>query len=161
MGGAVANPAKRWLIIGTLPKGCQWVERCIKRLRRALEFEVRRVRGEVTLVDESHITTACRCEGAALLMQRYLRINEEAAAVTDNTVSAVSKTEVTSHQGSGASRVVTHVEGLTWDQKRLAVNDIVRYSQQRDAAITRLDIGGNSADIIATLYSRPTEGSDS
>ena len=65
---------RRKLSIGKLPKGCSWINTLVSTLRRELEALTIAARGEVGIKDALSIQSACRHEQAALLAQRWFRL---------------------------------------------------------------------------------------
>jgi hypothetical protein len=63
-----------WASIGSYPKGCSYVRRITGRLRTQLEGGVAAIHGQITPYQTACIQSACRHEGVALLIQRWLRL---------------------------------------------------------------------------------------
>lgn len=68
------NAIRHGLRAGSLPKDCKHVEIACNRLRRELEDECLRVKGEVNLQDAACIATALRWERHGALCLRWLRL---------------------------------------------------------------------------------------
>lgn len=71
------------LQVNTLPKGCARLEGLRRELRRALEAEVAKVKGEVGLTDACLISSAVRWETVAALASRWLRLGVEKMSAGD------------------------------------------------------------------------------
>lgn len=61
------------MTLGTLPKGCRYVNRLALAFQRSLEAAVRAVHGEITFSLASLVNSATRAERGALLIQRWMR----------------------------------------------------------------------------------------
>jgi hypothetical protein len=62
-----------WAMIGSYPKGCSHVRRYVGRMRVELETAVHALCGSVSIYQAALIQSACRHEGRALLLTRWLR----------------------------------------------------------------------------------------
>src|SRR5438128_3636540 len=67
--------SRRALTIGKLPPSCNWIANRVSALRRELERATTDVHGDVSLKAGLYINSALRHEQAALLAQRWLRLN--------------------------------------------------------------------------------------
>lgn len=72
-----------FLAIGRAPHGCQYVFRLIGQFKQALEFAVAAKHGEIGLYHAALIQTACRHEGRAQLLTRWLRKGEAELSYAD------------------------------------------------------------------------------
>jgi hypothetical protein len=68
-----------WAAIGSYPKGCSHVRRLVGRMRVELENAVQSLCGSVSLYQAALIQSACRHEGRALLLTRWLRTESDGA----------------------------------------------------------------------------------
>ena len=68
---------RRKLSIGKLPKGCSWINTLVSALRRELEALTMEVHRALDFKSQLYIQSACRHEQAALLAQRWLRLQAE------------------------------------------------------------------------------------
>jgi hypothetical protein len=69
-----------YLALGSLPRGARYIRRLIGELRTALESAVSEANGgEISIYHGALIQSACRHEGRALLLSRYLRIEPDLA----------------------------------------------------------------------------------
>lgn len=62
-----------WLSIGSYPKGAAYVRRITGVMRSQIENAILDTHGEITPFAAALIQSACRHEGKALLVQRYMR----------------------------------------------------------------------------------------
>jgi len=65
---------RRKFTVGKLPKGCSWINTLVSTLRRELEALTMDVHGIVGAKEALLIQSSCRHEQAALLAQRWLRL---------------------------------------------------------------------------------------
>jgi hypothetical protein len=65
---------------GRFPKGASYIARLLREMRQALEVELVKAHGELSLANAAAVQTACRHEGRALLLQRML--HDETLSVT-------------------------------------------------------------------------------
>jgi hypothetical protein len=64
---------RSWAALGRFPAGASYVRRQCGRLRAVLEADVLDLDGQITVYQAALIQSACRHEGRALLLTRYLR----------------------------------------------------------------------------------------
>lgn len=74
---AVRSGVHSFLATGRYPKGAAYVGRLVGQLRHSLEQLILEQEGEVSLYHGAVIQSACRHEGRAQLLQRWLRELEE------------------------------------------------------------------------------------
>jgi hypothetical protein len=72
-----------YLAIGSLPKGASYIRRQLGRFEGALRDAVTYKHGEVGVYHAALIQTACRHEGRAQLLTRWLREIDGTATITD------------------------------------------------------------------------------
>ncbi len=72
-GNAIRSGVYSFLATGSYPRGAGYVRRLIGQFRHSLEDTVLQRDGEVSLYDGAVIQSACRHEGRAQLLQRWLR----------------------------------------------------------------------------------------
>lgn len=70
---AVTHGIYSFLAMGSLPKGASYIRRQLSRLEDALRDAVLDKHGEISLLRAALVQTACRHEGRALLLSRWLR----------------------------------------------------------------------------------------
>lgn len=66
-----------YLAMGRAPQGCEYIGRLVGQFRKALEAAVTEKHGEVALYHAALIQSACRHEGRAQLLTRWLRLCDE------------------------------------------------------------------------------------
>ena len=71
------------LILGELPKRVKQVQLYGTRLRKSLEQIVLTHKGRLTIIDQAHITTACRWERHAQLANRWMGEKYEELSILD------------------------------------------------------------------------------
>src|SRR5262245_1088337 len=71
---ATLSGVRGWLAIGSYPKGAAYVRRIIGGLRVELATAVCATYGEMTKYQAALVQSACRHEGRALLLTRWLRV---------------------------------------------------------------------------------------
>ena len=80
---AIRHGKYAYLALGSLPKGASYIRRLIGQFRGALEQAVRDKEGEITIYSTALVQSACRHEGRAQLMTRWLRLTEPKLTLTD------------------------------------------------------------------------------
>jgi len=71
------NNLRHGLTSGTLPPGCGWITRLMGEYRAALEAEVLRAKGAISVLDAGVINAAVLWQRHGALCQRWLRIGYE------------------------------------------------------------------------------------
>ena len=80
---ALIHGTYSYLALGRLPKGCAYIRRLIGKYRRKLEDALLERDGEIQIHAASLVQSACRHEGRAQLLTRWLRVDDGDMSITD------------------------------------------------------------------------------
>ncbi len=91
-----------YLCLGRLPKGGAYIRRQLSLLKQQLEKDVQDLYGELTTYHSALIQSACRHEGRAQLLTRWMRQVENDAREKDETVAISDRLAIVKEIGSAS-----------------------------------------------------------
>ena len=110
-----------WAAIGSYPKGCSHVRRHVGAMRAELERVVLDFAGSLSVYQAALIQSACRHEGRALLLTRWLRVEMDGAR-------------------KSAADADTPPAGLTVSERLAILKEVGNATDSRDRCIKALGL---------------------
>ena len=99
---AMRHGVSSYLCLGKLPKGGAYIRRQLSLLKQQLERDVQDLYGELTTYHAALIQSACRHEGRAQLLTRWMRQVENDAREKDETVAISDRLAIVKEIGSAS-----------------------------------------------------------
>jgi hypothetical protein len=125
-----------FLTLGRAPDGCGYVYRVVRQLRRQLEIDIQHKHGKVSTYHGALIQSACRHEGRAALLTRWLRLIDG-----------------TDQAGAAATSKKTDA---TLAEKLAILKEIGAASDSRDRCLKALGLDRDErASLYIDLYAEP------
>ncbi len=100
---AMRHGVSSYLCLGRLPKGGAYIRRQLSLLKHQLEKDVQDLYGELTTYHAALIQSACRHEGRAQLLTRWMRQIEDKAREQGCTVGTAERVAIGKEIGSATN----------------------------------------------------------